>query len=242
MNISPDRPTYTHRLVADFPFDLSPELRDRLAGVIDAEGKIPRALDALGPIAARDVVLIDGDGGLRARQLSALGARLTVLAPAVDAGHAAGSSLAELGQGSVAVHQGTAAATGLPDHGADVLVACWSSFLGPAPEEIREAARILRPGGRLLVLHDYGRDDVSVLRDPDLPEYTSWGRRSGPFLTGGFKIRVVHTWWSFPSIDDGRAILREAFGARGEALAGRMKRPRLSYNVAVYHRTIAGRG
>ena len=65
----------------------------------------------------------------------------------------------------------------------------------------REAARVLRPGGRLLVLHDYGRDDVSRLRG-DLPDYGLLSRRDGPFLRGGFKVRVVHCFWTFESIDE----------------------------------------
>lgn len=234
-----EHPTYTHRLVADFPFDVPNDLRDRLASVIDAEGKIPRALEALGPLAGRDVILVDGDAGLRARQLAALGARLVVLAPEGAVGRAA-LPIKDAAGRPVSVQTGTATDTGLPGASADVLVACWSSFRGPEPDQLDEAQRVLRPGGRLLVLHDYGRDDVSELRAPDLPEYTSWGRRSGPFLAGGFKIRVVHAWWSFDSLEEGRALLRDVFGAPGEALADRMRRPRLSYNVAVYHRTFAG--
>jgi hypothetical protein len=101
---------------------------------------------------------------------------------------------------------------------------------------VAEARRVLRAGGRLLVVHDYGRDDVSRLRG-DLPEYGLWSRRDGPFLTGGFKVRVVHCFWTFESIDEGAAFLEAAFGADGREVAAGMKRPRLSYNVAVYHRS-----
>ena len=36
----------------------------------------------------------------------------------------------------------------------------------------------------------------------------------------------------------GRAFLESAFGDAGRAVAERLTRPRLSYNVAVYHRTL----
>ena len=98
------------------------------------------------------------------------------------------------------------------------------------------AARVLRRGGRLLVLHDYGRDDVSRLRG-DLPEYGLWSRRDGQFLRGGFKVRVVHAFWTFETLEDAQDFLAAAFGAIGREVASGMKRPRLSYNVAVYHRT-----
>ena len=65
-----------------------------------------------------------------------------------------------------------------------------------------------------------------------------WSRREGPFLhDGGFKIRVVHCFWTFATLDEAAAFLGEAFGERGVAIAGRLKRPRLAWNVAVYHRT-----
>ena len=43
--------------------------------------------------------------------------------------------------------------------------------------------------------------------------------------------------WTFESIDEGRAFLEAAFGAIGGQVAAAMKRPRLTYNVAVYHKT-----
>ena len=46
----------------------------------------------------------------------------------------------------------------------DCIVGLWTAFRGLTDDERREAARVLRPDGRLLVVHDYGRDDVSRLR------------------------------------------------------------------------------
>jgi SAM-dependent methyltransferase len=196
--------------VADLPFQLDAALAERLARVFDIEGKLPRALEALGPISDRDVLVVDGLGGTRARQLGALGARVETVGPP------------PLGA--------------VPDASADVLVAHWSAFRGVDPSEVAEAARILRPGGRLLVVHDYGRDDVSRLFGAR-PEYDSWSRRDGPFLRDGFRIRVIHCWWTFDSVEEARGFLVEAFGEPGAVVGEGLTRPRLSYNVAVYHRT-----
>lgn len=199
--------------MADLPLDLGPALAERLARALDIEGKIPRALEALGPVVGRDVILVDGVDGIRARQLADLGARVTHVAGGGDRAFEA------------------------PDASADVLVACWSAFRGDAPEQMAEAERILRPGGRLLVVHDYGRDDLALIRG-DQPEYGPWSRRNGPFLGRGFKIRVVHCFWTFDSIEDAGDFLDAAFGQAGRPVAESLKRPRLSYNIAVYHRTI----
>ena len=199
--------------MADLPLDLDAATGERLARALDAEGKIPRALEALGPVADRDVVLVDGDGGLRAGQLEQLGARVTIAASTDDAPWDADAG------------------------SADVVVACWSAFRGHAPDELGRAARILRPGGRLLVVHDYGRDDVSRLRG-DRPEYGAWSKRNGPFLGEGFRVRVVHCFWTFESREEMTSLLDDVFGEPGRELAATLQRPRLSYNVAVYHRTM----
>lgn len=199
--------------MADLPIDLGGGLTERLARVLDVESKIPRTIEALGPVGGRDVILLDGADGIRSRQLAELGARVTF---------AKANGLARFDA---------------PDGSADVVVSLWSSFRGAAATELAEAERVLRPGGRLLVIHDYGRDDVSHLRG-ELPDYGSWGRRNGPFLGNGFKMRVVHCFWTFESLEDAGDFLGEAFGDVGREVAAGMKRPRLSYNVAVYHRTL----
>ncbi len=203
--------------MSDLPFaPADPGLSERLAACLDVEGKIPRALDALGPAARRDVVLVDDSGGRLASRFAALGARVrSVPRPAADG------------------------AIEAADSSADVVVGCWSVFRAPSPDEVAEADRVLRPDGRLLVVHDYGRDDVSRLRG-DLPEYGSWSRRDGWYLTNGFRVRVVHCFWTFDSVDEATVFLADAFGDTGREVASTLKRPRLSYNVAVYHRTRSG--
>ena len=201
--------------MSDLPVALPDPLSRRLAAALDVEGKIPRALDALGPLAGRDVAWVHGESAMLVDRLTALGARVRPVPWGDTAGHAR---------------------TRKP--WADALVAAWSAFRGFDAG----ADRIVRAGGRLLVVHDYGRDDVSRLNagGPERPEYGLWSRRDGPFLANGFKVRVVHCWWTFKSVDGARAFLGEAFGEAGRQFGEALTRPRLSYNVAVYHRTIGG--
>jgi len=198
--------------VSDLPLPLAGDLADRLASALDVEGKILRGIDALGPVVDRDVLLVDGAGSPIARGIEALGARVR--------------------------HHGPAApfAADLPDASVDVVLGLWSAFRGVDAGEQAEADRLLRPGGRLLAVHDYGRDDVSRLFH-DRPEYGAWSHRNGPFLAAGFRVRVLHCFWTFESQEATTAFLVDAFGSAGGDVAATLKRPRLSYNVAIYHRT-----
>jgi hypothetical protein len=207
--------TYTPGAVSSLPVPLSAELAARLASALDVEGKIPRAVEALGPVAGRDVLLLDGEGSALEMAMAALGARVV---------HGRGD---------------TPFRSPLPDESVDAIVSPWSGFRGVEAGEIAEADRILRPAGRLLVIHDYGRDDVSRIQ-PDRPEYGAWSRRNGPFLGGGFRVRVLHCFWTFGSQDETTMFLEAAFGQAGRDVAATLKRPRLSYNVAIYHRTRGG--
>jgi SAM-dependent methyltransferase len=225
--------------VADLPLELPGGLADRLTLALDQEGKIPRALDALGPLGGREVALVDAAAGVRARTLGTP-AHLRLVAQRAGV-VALRRSFADLDGAAqrVEVVAGKAGATGLPDASVDAVVGLWSAFRAPADQETAEADRILRPGGRLLIVHDYGRDDVSHLLGAR-PEYSDWGRRSGWYLRHGFRLRVVHCFWTFTTLDDARSFVVEAFPETGTIVADGLKRPRLSYNVAVYHRTRGG--
>ena len=124
-----------------------------------------------------------------------------------------------------------------PDASADVVVGLWSAFRAAPSTTCSEPPASSDPGGRLLVVHDYGRDDVAELRGRR-SRVRRWTRRDGPFLAAGFKIRVLHCWWTFDSLDEARTSSRPRSARPGRAVAARLTRPRLSYNVAVYHRTL----
>jgi SAM-dependent methyltransferase len=198
--------------MSGLPVSVPPGLEPALLAAIDPGGKLVAALDALGPVNGRDVLVVGADGGPFVEGLRGAGARVQ---------HAAFDAAGRLP---------------VDDASVDVVIGLWSAFRGVDAAEIAEADRVLRPEGRLLVVHDYGRDDVARLRG-DQPEYGAWSHRSGPFLTGGFRVRVVHCFWEFSTIEAAGDFLGAAFGAAGSELAGTLKRPRLAWNVAVYHRS-----
>lgn len=198
--------------MAELPLAVAPGLRDSFVAALDPAGKLLAAIAALGPVADREVLVVDAAGG-----------------PFVDGLRDAGARVR-----STPLESPFRLAA--PDASADVVLGLWSAFRGVDPAELAEVDRVLRPEGRHLVVHDYGRDDASHLFG-ERPEYGAWSHRTGPFLTGGFRVRVVHCFWEFPSLEATGEFLRAAFGETGSELAATLKRPRLSWNVAVYHRS-----
>jgi SAM-dependent methyltransferase len=198
--------------VSALPIALSPALATRFEAAFDRDAKIVHGLDQLGPVAGRDVLLIDAEGSSIGVGLLALGARL--------------------------VHQPLTEPFRLApaDASIDIVVGLWSAFREVSAAALAEVDRVLRPEGRLLVVHDYGRDDVRQVLGTR-PELDAWSRKSGPFLSNGFRVRVLHCWWDFDSLDVASTFLSEAFGERGKTFGATLKRPRLAHKIAIYHRS-----
>jgi hypothetical protein len=191
-----------------------PGLRARIEHAFDEEQKLARALEALGPVVGRSVVLTGGGGRLE-RDLVALGSEVRP----VDR-----DGLEALGANST-----------------EVLIAAFTGFEGEAgASDFAAAARVTATGGRLLVIHDYARDDASklLLTPEQRAERIAWSRSDGWFIGHGFKLRVLHCWWTWESIDRARSELETVFGPDGGAMADGMRRPRLEHKVAIYHRSL----
>jgi hypothetical protein len=189
-------------------------LRAPIVRAIDPEGRLPAAIEALGPVSGRDVAVLDDADGPATRRLLALGAWVRA---APDGG-----------------------LSGFADTSAHVLVAWRRGFCPDGPrwwQDLAEAARVLRADGRLLVIHDYDRDDVGqLLGGPDRARaLIAWSRPRGPFLGIGFRVRVLHCWWRWDTLEEAATVLEGEFGAAGAAVAAGLHRPRLSHKLAVYH-------
>ena len=94
------------------------------------------------------------------------------------------------------------------------------------------------PDGRLLVLQDYGRDDLTQVRGRERVDHlVARSRRDGWLLQGGFKVHVIHAFWRFADLAEAGALLGALFGTDAATLAATLRRPIVAHNVAVYHRT-----
>ena len=112
-------PPYTPRFVADLPIELDADLAERLARALDVEGKIPRALEALGPSRTRRPARRRDADGIRARSCASSARGSPSACAPTDAG---------------------------PTRRADVVVGCWTAFRGARPDGDRRGGA--RPAAR----------------------------------------------------------------------------------------------
>ena len=105
----------------------------------------------------------------------------------------------------------------LPDASLDAIVSLWSGVPGrgrsrPAPRPTACCA----PTAGCSSSTTTAATTSAGCATRTSPEYRVWSRREGPFLAGAeFKIRVLHCFWTFASIEEAQAFLVEAFGETG---------------------------
>ena len=209
--------------MTDLPAALpSRSLEEAFIEVVDIEGKLIAALEDLGPIADRDVILLDAGNGVRARLMAEIGARVTsvTLTPEADEDEAL-DRMALLPQGQ-----------------ADAVVALWSQFAVPGSAFVAAAEKLLRPTGRLLLVHDYGRDDVWNLRPDQRARQVEWSQRRGPFAYWRHRHRFEPTARGTTLMTD-EVEYALPLGWLGELIAGGAVRARLQRMFDYRHRVVA---
>jgi SAM-dependent methyltransferase len=222
--------------------DADPELHARLGDAIDPERKVLGALERIIPLSGKRIA----DVGTGIGHYPMLLARRTGRTYGVESDPAL---LAEARRRAAGSHQPNiriveGAPTSLPlrDGAVDVVL---TSLIEPddaSPPVVREAVRVLRPGGRLVVIGYYGRDDVGALLEPEVVAHAreATQRRTGWWLRHGFKIKVVHARLDLGDPATALELLTRLYGDRGRAFLMGPHRSSLKLNLGLYHRAADG--
>ena len=217
--------------------DLDPDLHARLAAAIDPDGKVLAAIERITPIGGKRIA----DVGTGIGHYPMLLARRTGRTYGIESDP---SLLAEARRRAVDAHQpniriveGAPTALPLRDGAVDIVL---SSQIEPddgSLAAIAEARRVLRPGGRLIVIGHYGRDDVSALLEPEVVAHImeATQRRTGWWLRNGFKIKVVHARLDLGDSETAHELLPRLYGDRGLAYLMGAHRLSLRLNLGLFH-------
>jgi len=140
-------------------------------------------------------------------------------------------------QPNIRIVDGSPTALPLRDGAVDIVL---TSVIDPEDASlpaVAEALRVLRPGGRIIVIGHYGRDDVSSLLEPEVVAHgvEATRRRTGWWQRHGFKIKVVHARLDLGDGPTAHELLPRLYGDRGRAYLMGPHPASLSLNLGLYH-------
>ena len=218
--------------------EADPALHERLGAAIDPDRRILAGLERITPLSGKRLA----DVGTGIGHFPMLLARRTGRTYGIESDP---ELLAEARRRASASHQpnlriieGAPSALPLRDATVDIVL---SSLIDPddgSLPAVAEAMRVLRPGGRLVVIGYYGRDDLASLLEPEVVAHAreATQRRTGWWLRNGFKIKVVHARLDIGDPDTAHELLPRLYGDRGRAFLMGPHRASLRVNLGLYHR------
>ena len=218
--------------------DADPALHQRLGAAFDPDRKVLDALERVVPLSGRRIA----DVGTGIGHYPMLLARRTGRTYGVESDP---RLLATARRRAVASHQpnirmveGDIAALPLRDGAVDIVLTSRIEPEEASGPKIAEAMRVLRPGGRLVVIGYYGRDDMATLLEPEVVAHAieATQRRSGWWLRSGFKIKVVHTRIDLSDAQLAHELLPHLYGDRGRAFLMGPRPSMLRLNLGLFHR------
>jgi SAM-dependent methyltransferase len=222
--------------------EADPVLHARLAAAIDPDRKVLQALERIAPLSGKRIA----DVGTGLGHYPMLLARRTGRTYGVESAPAllaeARRLVAESHQPNIRIVEGDAVSLPLRDAAVDFVLSADISPEDASLPAIAEAMRVLRPGGRLIAIGYYGRDDVAALLDPETVARAmeATHRRTGWWLRNGFKIKVVHSRVDLSDTDLAHELLPRLYGDRGRAYLMAPHGPSLRLNLGLYHRAAPG--
>ena len=131
--------------------------------------------------------------------------------------------------------RGDAETLGVTTDGVDAVYATWAYFFSrnfdPRPG-LREAWRVVRPGGVIAVVDNLGGDEFCALAATDISADPAYWERLG------FTLTVVETVFDFDELDEARRLLGRFFGDPGAAV----DHTTLGFRVGLWTREVTAGG
>lgn len=224
--------------------DADPELHARLTAAIDPERKVLDALERITPLSGRRIADVGTGIGHYPMLLARRTGRTYGIEPDPVLRAEARRRAATAHQPNIRIVEGHPTSLPLRDGAVDIVLTAGITPDDGSLPAVREALRVLRPNGRLIVIGYYGRDDVGSLLEPEVVAQSieATRRRTGWWLRNGFKIKVVHARVDLSDPDLAHDLLPRLYGDRGRAYLMAPHRSSLRLNLGLYHRGLEEAG
>lgn len=213
-------------------------LHERLGAAFDPDRKVLAALERITPISGRRIADVGTGIGHYPMLLARRTGRTYGIESEPELLATARRRAARSHQPNIRIVEGNAGALPLRNGAVDIVLTSTIEPDDASLPVIHEALRVLRPGGRLVVIGYYGRDDVAELLEPEVVAHArdATQRRTGWWLRNGFKIKVVHTRIELGDRDTAHDLLPRLYGDRGRAFLMGPHRLSLRLNLGLFHR------
>ncbi len=209
-----------------------PHLYDILQRSADPEGLIFEALGRVSPWRGREVLEIGCGRGDFSSRISAEAA--CVVGTDADPRMIALAEERHAPEDRLQYRVADVERLPFPADSFDAVYALWAYFFGAGCEAgLDEVGRVLRPGGRLAIVQNWGNDELSYLWNDAEFRCLDW---PGWFNRHGFCHHVVDTSWHFPDIDSAIRLVGYLWGAEASHRLTIRDELNWGFKAAIFHR------